>query len=275
MSKENLLSTRQFATLCQTTKHTLIHYDEIGILKPTYVGENGYRYYSLSQTEIFDVISFLKEMGLPLKEIKAYLENRDIDKLLELFQMWESELELERKQLEKRKKMLQNMMAPIFWAQQEPCEEVIFEKKAEEYLVVIELPKDGDSLESRNRKYEQLSYCRQHDFFEGQVTGHIIEKKDLERDHYHIPGFFFSILSQKKHCGYLKTKPAGRYASLVHKGSRDTIDHSYRKLKRAIAQAGYDIAGGAYEYEWINYMQSGDEENYRTLISIQIQKNQK
>lgn len=39
MSKENLLSTKQFATLCQTTKHTLIHYDEIGILKPNYIGE--------------------------------------------------------------------------------------------------------------------------------------------------------------------------------------------------------------------------------------------
>lgn len=74
MSKENLISTKQFATLCQTTKHTLIHYDEIGILKPNYVGENGYRYYSLSQTEIFDVISFLKEMGLPLKEIKLVCE---------------------------------------------------------------------------------------------------------------------------------------------------------------------------------------------------------
>lgn len=253
----------------------MIHYDEIGILKPHCVGENGYRYYSLSQTDIFDVISFLKEMGLPLKDIKTYLENRDIIKLLELFRAWEVELEMERKRLEQRKKMLQNMMAPIFWAQQEPCDEVIFEKKAEEYLVVIELPKDGDSLESINRKYEQLSYCRQHDFFEGQVTGHIIEKEDLEQVHYHIPGFFFSVLSQKKHCGYLKTKPAGLYASLVHKGSRDTIHHSYQKLKGVITQVGYDIAGSAYEYEWVNYMQSGDEENYRTLISIQIQKNSK
>lgn len=97
-----------------------------------------------------------------------HLENRDIDKLLELFQLWESELELERKQLEKRKKMLQNMVAPIFWAQQEPCEEVIFEKKAEEYLVVIELPKDGDSLESINRKYEQLSYAGSMTFLRGR-----------------------------------------------------------------------------------------------------------
>lgn len=272
MSKENRLSTKQFATLCQTTKHTLIHYDEIGILKPNEVGENGYRYYSLSQTEIFDVISFLKEMGLPLKEIKVYLENREIEKLLDLFRVWEAELEMERKRLEQRKKMIRNMMAPIFWAQQETCDEVVFEEKAEEYLVVIELPKDGDSLESSNRKYEQLSYCRKHDFFEEQVTGHILEKADLEQANYHIPGFFFSILSQKKNCDQLKTKPSGMYASVVHKGSRDTIDRSYQKLKNAIVQAGYSIAGRAYEYEWVNYMQSGDETDYRTLISIQIQK---
>lgn len=195
-----------------------------------------------------------------------------MEKLLELFQVWEAELEAERKQLEKRKKMLQNMITPIFWMQQENCNEVVFEEKEAEYLAAIELPKDGDSFESSSRKYEQLSYCRKHDFFEGQVTGHIIEKEALEQGYYNIPGFFFSILSRKENCIYVKTKPSGTYASFVHKGSRDAIADSYRKIKQAITQAGYIIAGNAYEYEWVNYMQSGDEANYRTLISIEIKK---
>lgn len=43
------------------------------------------------------MISFLKKLRFSLKEIKAYLEKRAVEKLLELFQVWE----LEKKRLEK------------------------------------------------------------------------------------------------------------------------------------------------------------------------------
>ena len=41
--------TIEFAETCCVTKHTLFHYDNIGILKPEAVAKNGYRYYSINQ----------------------------------------------------------------------------------------------------------------------------------------------------------------------------------------------------------------------------------
>ncbi len=66
----------QFATLCHTTKETLRHYDELGLLKPQNVGENGYHYYDSKQFLQFEMICFLKETGMPLREIAAFLRQK-------------------------------------------------------------------------------------------------------------------------------------------------------------------------------------------------------
>ena len=46
MSKQNGISIKQAAQWSGVTVRTLHYYDQIGLLKPQVVGENGYRYYS-------------------------------------------------------------------------------------------------------------------------------------------------------------------------------------------------------------------------------------
>ena len=77
--KENAsrLRAADFAHICGTNKRTLHHYDQIGLFAPALRGENGYRYYSQEQYDVFMVIAALKELGMPLLDIKAYLDRRD------------------------------------------------------------------------------------------------------------------------------------------------------------------------------------------------------
>ncbi len=77
MPEEQLYTTGQFAELCGVKKQTLFHYDDIGLLKPALVEDNGYRRYSYSQYQDFLLISCLKEAGMSLTEIKDYLEESD------------------------------------------------------------------------------------------------------------------------------------------------------------------------------------------------------
>lgn len=70
---EQFYSTGQFAKLCGVKKQTLFHYDDIGLLCPVDVADNGYRQYSYRQYETFLLITCLKEAGMSLKEIKAFL----------------------------------------------------------------------------------------------------------------------------------------------------------------------------------------------------------
>ena len=50
---------------------TLRYYDKIGLLKPAYINEkNNYRYYTIDQFIVVDMIKHCKLMGLSLDEIK-------------------------------------------------------------------------------------------------------------------------------------------------------------------------------------------------------------
>ena len=75
----------KFAQVCQTTKDTLRHYDEIGLLKPASINENGYRVYSASQIIDFLTIASLQEAGCSLEEIRNFQRQHDPAMTLRLF----------------------------------------------------------------------------------------------------------------------------------------------------------------------------------------------
>ena len=49
--KETYLRTAAFAALAGVNKKTLHYYDEIGLFRPAYVNEKGYRFYSPFQLD--------------------------------------------------------------------------------------------------------------------------------------------------------------------------------------------------------------------------------
>ena len=78
MTEKGLLSITEMARLRGITTETLRHYDRIGLLKPDALDENNVRYYSVLQYEKLETIRELQEIGLSLKEIGAYLEDRNV-----------------------------------------------------------------------------------------------------------------------------------------------------------------------------------------------------
>lgn len=57
------------------SQRTLRHYDELGLMQPDLVGDNGYRYYSLQTMLKIPVINYLKMMGLSLEEIASMMQH--------------------------------------------------------------------------------------------------------------------------------------------------------------------------------------------------------
>lgn len=75
------LTVKQLAAISGVTVRTLHHYDEIGLLKPAYVGENGYRYYERDQLLRLQQILFHREFGVPLNEIADLLDMEGEDRV--------------------------------------------------------------------------------------------------------------------------------------------------------------------------------------------------
>lgn len=78
MQKETLLFTAgQFARLHHLNRRTLHYYDEIGLFSPACKGENGYRYYTYQQSVTLENILSLRELGMSIEEVKAYVQSPD------------------------------------------------------------------------------------------------------------------------------------------------------------------------------------------------------
>ena len=75
---------KQVARVSGVSVRTLHHYDEIGLLKPASVGENGYRYYGREELLRLQQILFHRELGFSLEEIGRVLEAKGFDRVAAL-----------------------------------------------------------------------------------------------------------------------------------------------------------------------------------------------
>jgi MerR family transcriptional regulator, thiopeptide resistance regulator len=72
---------KQLSSLAGITVRTLHHYDEVGLLKPSSVGGNGYRYYTEQELFRLQQILFFRELGLDLKLIRQVLDQPDFERI--------------------------------------------------------------------------------------------------------------------------------------------------------------------------------------------------
>lgn len=66
-------SIQEIAKIAGTTSRTLRHYDDIGLLRPSRTGHNGYRYYNSAALVQLQRILLLRELGLSLPVISDVL----------------------------------------------------------------------------------------------------------------------------------------------------------------------------------------------------------
>lgn len=76
-----MFTVKQLSKLAGVTPRTLYHYDDIGLLKPSQIGENGYRYYGEESLLRLQQILFYRELDMPLDEIKRIMGRHDFDLL--------------------------------------------------------------------------------------------------------------------------------------------------------------------------------------------------
>ena len=84
---------------------TLHYYDEIGLLKPTEKSDAGYRLYDDKALETLQQVLFFREFDIPLKEIKAVMDNP----VLERNQL----LQMQRKMLVAKKERMERLITSI------------------------------------------------------------------------------------------------------------------------------------------------------------------
>ena len=74
-------SVKEVSQLSGVSVRTLHYYDEIDLLKPSVVAENGYRYYNRDAVVRLQEILLYRELDFPLKKIKEIVGQPGYDKV--------------------------------------------------------------------------------------------------------------------------------------------------------------------------------------------------
>ncbi|HFI0022203.1 TPA: MerR family transcriptional regulator [Streptococcus suis] len=91
---------KQVSRLTGLTVRTLHHYDQIGLLKPAFVAENGYRYYNQENLARLQEILLFRELDFPLKDIQQLLDVTEVNRQ-QVLRDHITLLELKREQLDR------------------------------------------------------------------------------------------------------------------------------------------------------------------------------
>ena len=100
-----MYSTGKLSEISGVSSRTLRYYDEIGLLKPSFINESGYRYYDDKEVALLQQILFYKERGFDLHTIKEIIYRKDFD--------LSSALEEHLVSLEEEKKKIDSMINSV------------------------------------------------------------------------------------------------------------------------------------------------------------------
>lgn len=100
-----MFTVKQLSSLAGITPRTLHYYDEIGLLKPSEIGANGYRYYNEESLLRLQQILLYRELDIPLEDIKRILGGGDFE--------LRSALESHREELQRRIAHLGRLIATV------------------------------------------------------------------------------------------------------------------------------------------------------------------
>ena len=75
---------QQLSNLAGVSTRTLRWYDELGLLPPLRIGDNGYRIYGPKEVDRLQLILFYRAMGMELRRIGEMLDDPDFDRLAAL-----------------------------------------------------------------------------------------------------------------------------------------------------------------------------------------------
>lgn len=270
-SIKKFYTTGEFADICGVKKKTLFHYDEINLFKPEKVMSNGYRYYSNHQLEVFNVILVLKEIGMPLKDIKKFLDKRNPENTMELFKYEKSQVEKEIENLKRIKNILEVKLDTINLGI-ESSEELFLEEVEEEYIVLSNPIKETEDEYDIRTYTEHVKYCIENKLNYGYPVGAIISKEDLIKNNFDKYSFYFTkIPSKKKHNEIIK-KPKGLYLIGYSHGYYDKTYKVYEKMSKYIKDNNLYISGYSYEEAIIDEIASSIPNDFVFKISIKVDK---
>lgn len=272
-NEKNYFTAGELASLYGIPKQTLLYYDKNELLIPAFVNKNGYRYYSVSQYLVLEIILNMRKLNISVHDIRLYLENRsdenfgkilqdkikECNELIDDTQKVKNSLELSLATLEKIPKIRLNQIELSF----------------QQSKILLLSPPITKTTQIKDRvktlaHHNQAAFSKKH--FKEFTTGWIIDKDDFFAKKFNRSIQYFTPVSHsfsKKHC---YTRPEGFYISIFFEGTYyQKASSIYLRLEDFIKRNHLIVVGDIYVFPIKNHWLTEDTKSYINQISFQVE----
>lgn len=266
-----MLKIGEFSKLSKTTIKTLRYYDEISLLKPVFVDDNGYRYYEIEQLNDLLKIVELRKLDMSIQGIKDILNSNDVQSILKDHQSkLENELDIKQHQISLLKKYIAKAKKGDFMEKYIAKEIVVPENIVYYKHGTIDSMADilnfvlsaGEECKKNNPNLICKDYCYI------TYTAKEYKEKDVELE-YAEAVKDYGIESENIK---FRKDPEITAISVMHKGKYENLSKAYAFALNYVKEKGYSIAGAIREVYIHGCWDEKNEDNYLTEIQIPIKK---
>lgn len=267
-NKNDLFTAGDFARICGVNKQTLIYYDKTQVFSPCFKDENGCRFYSLEQFDVFNVILALRDI-MSLNELKIYTQKRESEYFLNLFERTIDNLSFQISHLTNVKKMMEKKVNIVKAARNIDTTIIYTEYCSREYLKFS--PKINH-FEDNHENLAALAYIMQyrleHNLSLGRAIGGIVTSDSFLQCRNDGYIYYYSELPDTAPIKDSFIKPEGNYLICYHEGHYSTTCLSYHKLLDYANKNRYTVGQYIYEESLVDEVVETDAENYIVKISV-------
>ena len=257
---KEIISITEMAKLRNISTETLRHYDRIDLLKPVHVDpDTGYRYYSITQYEKIGTIRELKNLGMSLREIKEYFDNRNVESSRILLTEQKKKID---EQIDKLIRIRQEINAKIDFLDivrtTDLNDEIrIKHFKARQYVYFnrtvsddIELSYDSVSLERVLSKSKQSM-----PIFATNRYGGLVSRADILKNVKPLSAKMIILYDGEDdvdECNIIEA-PEGDYLCMFYVGNFWNREESIEKMLTYMKENDLVLAGDVLQMQWVDF----------------------
>ena len=253
-------------------RDSLMYYEDIGILKP-FRDKNGYRMYKLSDIWRLNLIKELRSLNFPMKKIKEYLDDRNIESTKEILN---KEIILIDEKIEELLSYKQNIMKRLDTINDELRNLKLYEidliyinkRKALELNANITKDEEFDFLIQKLQK----DYENRFTILGNNNIGSSFCLDKIKQGIYNEFKSVFCFLEDEEEI-YNIIFNEGYYLTLTYKGEYKNNKHYINKMFKYIEEKGYKIISDPIEIYKIDIHETEDINEFITEIQIPVDIN--
>lgn len=268
MKKNNYLTISEFSKISEVSRKALIFYDNVGLFSPEYTGENGYRYYSHEQIYIISVINILKELGMPLNQIKAYMQTPSPSDAVWLLENQEHILSQKIERLRRIQDMLISKKEKLREGTLADISEIKLLHREKSPLFISNAFDMEKSEISDDIWLGFYLKCKENQIAFGYPEGFLVKKEHLLSGKTSVANHIICHVGNQVYANSFM--PEGTYLTGWGQGSFHDTQPVYHKLRLYAEEHGLAITGNAYEERLIDEVGAFGKEQQIIQVSIQV-----